>query len=368
MAAPRVTVAIPTYNRAASLREALDSVLQQSLTDIEVVVLDNASTDDTGDVVASLGDLRIRHVRNEINIGSTANLSKAFHMGEAPFVTVLPDDDLMLPGNLARKVSILEEQPDVDVVHSANDFINVGPNQEISTNTYFGGGKTDEVKTGDDVVRSLLTAIPPYWINFPTAVIRRSIIEDDVRLDPDDGRADDLGLALRLVRRANRVAYVAEPLVAIRKHPDAVNVKLGINDYVSGTYKATLRWLEDRNHVKNRFLLQFGDDLAALGGVRAEVRRASRVESVWIARRKIHGARSIADRWRVVREAVGREPSLVPSRELAEILAELLPGPGGRWFRKATQRLTRPIRRRRRYSVAQSASKPIAGPSPTEGE
>jgi glycosyltransferase involved in cell wall biosynthesis len=357
MAEPRVTVCIPTYNRSGLLREALKSVLEQSLADIEVIVLDNASTDDTPDVIASLRDSRLHHVRNETNIGHLANISLGFHVGEAPLVMVLPDDDLMLPGNLERKVAILDEQPNVDVVHSANDFIHIAPNGRTRVEAYYGGGKTDRIEKGEEALRRLLTAIPPYWINFPTAVVRRSIVDDDVRLDPSDGHASDLGLALRLVRRADRVAYIAEPLVSSRVHPEAENVNMGINEFDSGVYKATLKWLEDRNELKRRFLRQFGDGLRDLDDIHAGIHRASRVESVWIARRKVDGAQSIAEKWSVVREAVRREPSLLPSRELTEILSELLPGSSGRKIRKGVQRLTRIVGRRlQRLRKVRSAS------------
>jgi glycosyltransferase involved in cell wall biosynthesis len=346
MADPRVTVGIPTYNRSGSLREALNSVLEQSLKDIEVIVLDNASTDDTSEMIASLQDSRVHYIRQETNVGIQKNISKAFRVGSAPFVTVLPDDDFMQPENLKRKVVMLEGEPDLDVVHSGNDFIHVAPDGRPLVEAYFGGGKADRIETGVEALRRLLTAIPPYWINFPTAMIRRSIIDDDVILDVADGRADDLGFALRLVRRANRVGYIAEPLVSSRVHPDAGNVKIGVNELESGVYKATLRSLEDRNKAKRRFLQQFGDCLPDLEGVHAGIRRASRVESVWIARRKIRGAESVAGKWNVVREAVRTEQSLLPSRELVEIASELLPGSSGRKIRKGIRRLTRMVGRR----------------------
>jgi glycosyltransferase involved in cell wall biosynthesis len=340
MTNPRVTIGIPTHNRSSLLRETLKSVLEQSLPEIEVFVLDNASTDDTPKVVASLRDQRLHYIRHETDIGAAENLSMAFHVGTAPFIMVLPDDDLMRPGNLARKVPILEARPDIDIVHSANEFIHIGPHRESLIETYYGGGRADGIETADAVVRRLLTATPPYWINFPTAVIRRSIVARDARFDPADGRADDLGLALRLIRRANRVAYVADPFVAIRKHPEAVNVKLGITEFDSGTYRATLRWLQDRNDVKRRFLMQHGGTFEDLDDIRAGVRRASRFESVWIVRRKMEAANSAAAKWRVIAEAVRREPSLLPSRELAQILADLMAPSSRRRISKGLRALT----------------------------
>jgi glycosyltransferase involved in cell wall biosynthesis len=97
-------VTIPTYNRAHLLREAIRSVLSQSVTDLEFVVSDNASTDDTAAAVASFDDSRIHYVRNDTNLGHLVNMSRGFQLGTAPFVTILPDDDIMLPESLKRKV------------------------------------------------------------------------------------------------------------------------------------------------------------------------------------------------------------------------------------------------------------------------
>ena len=121
---------------------------------------------------------------------------------------------------------------------------------------------------------------------------------------------------------------------------------MGVNELDSGIYKATLRSLEARNKAKMRFLQEIGNGLPDLDDVHAGVRRASRVESVWIARRNIRGAESVAGKWNVVREAVRTEPSLLPSRQLAEIASDLLPGSSGRKIRKGIQRMTRMIGRR----------------------
>jgi glycosyltransferase involved in cell wall biosynthesis len=111
---PRVTVSIPTYNRSGMLWEALGSVLSQSLGDIEVIVSDNASTDDTRAVVIGFGDPRIRYIRHEEQIARHENFSLCLRVGMAPYVTMLCDmapyvtmlydDDLMLPANLERKI------------------------------------------------------------------------------------------------------------------------------------------------------------------------------------------------------------------------------------------------------------------------
>src|SRR5690242_9782613 len=120
---PRVTVALPTYNRSALLREALDSVLAQTFTDFVVVVSDNASTDETPDVVASYGDPRIVYRRQGRNIGWIANFNSALSGAETDYGIFLSDDDLLRPDLLARAVEVLDAHPGVGIFHSAFDII-----------------------------------------------------------------------------------------------------------------------------------------------------------------------------------------------------------------------------------------------------
>src|SRR5262245_47369265 len=74
----KVTIVIPTFNRSELLRTSLGSVLSQDHSDFRVIVLDNASSDATEAVVQSFASLRVTYIRNERNIGMTANLNRAF--------------------------------------------------------------------------------------------------------------------------------------------------------------------------------------------------------------------------------------------------------------------------------------------------
>jgi glycosyltransferase involved in cell wall biosynthesis len=111
MPTSRVTVAIPTRNRADFLREAIQSVLDQTWQDFEILVSDNASTDDTSEVVAGFKDPRIRYYRHSQNIGMTANFRSAVEMVHTEFVATLPDDDLFLPSHLQNAIEALDAFP-----------------------------------------------------------------------------------------------------------------------------------------------------------------------------------------------------------------------------------------------------------------
>ena len=117
MTAPRVTVAIPTRNRAGFLREAIESALAQSFADIEVLVCDNASADGTGEVVRSFQDPRLRYVRNDQDLGMVGNWNRCIELARGELIANLADDDLMLPDRLARQLAIFDAHPDTAVPH-----------------------------------------------------------------------------------------------------------------------------------------------------------------------------------------------------------------------------------------------------------
>jgi glycosyltransferase involved in cell wall biosynthesis len=101
---PAVTVGIPTYNRAAGLARALESILGQSERDLEVIISDNASTDETPHIVARAAarDERIRYVRHAANQGLTANFNAVLRAARGRYVMVLADDDWIDRNYIAR--------------------------------------------------------------------------------------------------------------------------------------------------------------------------------------------------------------------------------------------------------------------------
>jgi len=117
----RVSVVIPTYNRAHHIDETLESLQKQTFTNFEAIIVDDCSTDETPDIVKNWvnKDARFRYVRLEENSNRPAvprnrGISKA--TGE--YVAFLDDDDLWLPRKLERQVKVLDARPDLAMVHS----------------------------------------------------------------------------------------------------------------------------------------------------------------------------------------------------------------------------------------------------------
>lgn len=108
-----MSVGIPTYNRVAALERAVSSVLAQDYENIDVVISDNASTDTTERFCRELAsrDLRVRYVRNQTNLGPTANFNRARAECNGDYLMWLGDDDHLDPGYLRRCVEALQEDP-----------------------------------------------------------------------------------------------------------------------------------------------------------------------------------------------------------------------------------------------------------------
>jgi glycosyltransferase involved in cell wall biosynthesis len=103
----KVTICIPTRNRSHFVREAIQSALNQTISDFEVLVSDNASTDDTGETIASFRDPRIHYYRHPANIGLAANHQFVTTLAQTEYVAILPDDDLLLPDHLETALKAL---------------------------------------------------------------------------------------------------------------------------------------------------------------------------------------------------------------------------------------------------------------------
>jgi glycosyltransferase involved in cell wall biosynthesis len=198
--APRVSVVIPTYNCAQTLAAAIDSALAQSFNGIEVIVVDDGSTDNTADVLARYVQ-RIRVIR-QANCGLPAARNAGIRVAQAPLIALLDADDLWLPEKLSRQVARFIDL-EVGIVYS--DF---------------------SVRYADGRVQSSYLANRPLAGNgylflnyiqsrflFPsTMVLRRKIMEECGLFDEEMLACEDIELFARMLLRCKAV-LVNEPLM-----------------------------------------------------------------------------------------------------------------------------------------------------------
>lgn len=246
---PTVTVCIPTFNRPDMLRASLQSVLWQSFRDIEVIVSDNASETDTVEVVESFGDPRVRIDRLDHNIGLFGNLSRCLHLGRGKYRIMLPDDDLMLPGNIESKVAVFETHPEVGLVHSGFRYINAD-SLPYGPATSWTGLEKETVQPGRQFIGQ---SIAQGGMTCVSSVMLRSDLVADEVFDADDGPYCDMALWLRVAWRAD-VGFLPAPLSGYRVHTGSASSGFRTHKKFLGRTVATMHHADALRLAHGRFV------------------------------------------------------------------------------------------------------------------
>jgi len=140
--APRVSVLIGCWNNAETLPRAIDSILSQTLERLELIVVDDGSTDSTPELVAGVEDPRLRYLQLE-HRGIAPSLNRGLREARAPVVAIQDADDWSLPRRLERELELLERLPEVAVVGCR--MREVGPSgEELRPRTSFAAGIVNE--------------------------------------------------------------------------------------------------------------------------------------------------------------------------------------------------------------------------------
>jgi GT2 family glycosyltransferase len=201
---PVVSVIIPAYNHGRFIEEALESALTQTYRDLEVIVVDDGSTDDTRERVARFGN-RLGYVY-QANAGSAAARNLGIRRSRGAYVAFLDADDIWLPGKVERCVEALEQDPRAGVAYHWWSFIDEAgrPLPRMFSPAYEG-----------DVLAPLLLG---WFVGPPMAVVRRSCLEQVGLFDESLRQAEDYDLFLRLALAGYRYVSVPEMLVRCRWH------------------------------------------------------------------------------------------------------------------------------------------------------
>ncbi len=314
-----VTVVIPTFNRVELLRRAVASVADQTLTDFECFIADNGSTDGTPEFVAGIDDPRFRSARLEQNIGPSANFTRSLYLGDAPYVTMLQDDDLMLPENLERKVALLDAWPTIAVAHAAFVYVD-GDDRVVKEYATWTHTRADVIEPGDLFIRRCIGA--GARINFSSAVMRRTCILGE-RWDPADGRPSDLGAFMRIARRGD-VGYIDTPLTAVRRHAASDTVQAGAMVLgEQGGYRPDFEVIRAVQAVKRRYLADYAAELDDVPALRRASRRWARRNLADVVRRRAETGPSPSRIGGLMAAAARIEPTVLASRETVRLALDL---------------------------------------------
>lgn len=198
---PCVSVVLPTFNRDALLSRSIASVLAQTFNDFELIVVDDASTDSTEDIVKGFHDARIRYERLPTNVGGAEARNVGIRLARGKYIAFQDSDDEWLCSKLEVSVRKLEESPSVGFLFSA--FLQV----------WSSGCRRMPIWSGLDQVRSIPESL--LWRNVvdtPTLVVKTHFLDKIGGFDSAMPRYQDWDLALRLSSAADCL-YLPDPLV-----------------------------------------------------------------------------------------------------------------------------------------------------------
>src|SRR5690606_27150909 len=186
---PVVSVITPTYNRAAFLPQAIERVLGQTFADLELLIVDDGSTDNTRQLVECYAqDKRVRYFYQE-NQGQSIARNRGLQEARGEFVCFLDSDNAWMLDKLEKSVSVMRVQKDIDVLYG--DFVEIdedGAELGVNTMKRHSGRITQEL-------------LKDNFVSMNTTMTRRACFEDMGGFDANDRFAEDYGLWLRLSTR-----------------------------------------------------------------------------------------------------------------------------------------------------------------------
>ena len=226
-----VNLIIPTYNRASVLDRAIESALDQTYEHIEVIVVDDGSTDDTESVVGAFDDDRLRYVYQE-NAGANAARNRGIRLASGRYVSFLDSDDELHPEHVERVVKTLEAA-DNDVVGAFTNARHLSKGSLVETMNVPGRTVSFEDLRRENVIGG-----------FSATTFERRVFEEIGYLDEELASSQDYDLYLRVTKRY-RLKGIPEPLVDIHLGGDRISDD--IDRKIEG---------------QDRLLEKHGDDLA----------------------------------------------------------------------------------------------------------
>jgi len=221
MQIPTVSFVIPCYKLAHLLPECVNSILVQTYSDFEILIMNDCSPDNTAEVARSFSDPRVRHIRNEPNLGHLRNYNKGIGMSRGKYVWLISADDyLRKPYILERYVSVLESRPEVGYAFCSG--VGVCDGREVGVLEYSVHGQRDWVWEGHRLLKTLAYS---NTVLAASGLVRRECYDKLGAFPLDMPWAGDWYLWCLYALHYD-VAYFAEPMVCYRDHGLSMTNKL----------------------------------------------------------------------------------------------------------------------------------------------
>ncbi len=211
---PMISVIMSTYNRENYLPVAMESILNQTYTDFEFIIIDDASTDNTAKLLQEYQekDSRIVVISNPQNLGYNKNLTTGFKLAKGKYLARIDDDDISLPTRFEKQVDFLEKNPDITVVGTFIEIFGNNPMKSWCTLTDW-----DELAVAMNFYNPIC---------HPSVMIRNSFLkEHHLAYDPEVLYAEEYDLWKNIIFLGGKLANIPEVLLKYRSHLQNVSQK-----------------------------------------------------------------------------------------------------------------------------------------------
>lgn len=218
---PLVTILMPVYNGERFLREAIDSLLSQTYRNIEILIINDGSTDQSGEIIRSYQDKRIRYVVNERNSGLIFTLNRGLELATGEYLARMDSDDVCAIERIGKQASYLEQHPDIAIVATTIEMMDEA-------------GKPLPPWTDDrnnihpEAIRRFL--LKDNCIAHPSIMARTALLQR-YRFQADQKEAEDYDLWLRLCADGHQIAKIDEPLLRYRVVATGLTRKEGLSAF-----------------------------------------------------------------------------------------------------------------------------------------
>ena len=225
----KVSICIPTYNRANILSYAVNSVLNQTYGNFELLICDDASSDNTAEIVEKWDDPRIRYIRHAQNIKRSRNMRSGYEAAKGEYFIKFDDDDALTPTFLEETVGVLDTQPDVDFVCTDHWVINArSERDEEATAANSAKWGKDRLKRGT-ITDLLSETFVHQSLQVGSTLFRKRALDDvDFMRFEADG-CEDFDLLVRCALAAHTGYFIPKKLMEYRFHGGQTSLKQDIH-------------------------------------------------------------------------------------------------------------------------------------------
>jgi len=210
---PKVSVVMPSFNHERFVRTAIESVLTSTFADLEVLVTDDGSSDDSAKIIRSIEDPRLRFEAFEVNRGACLAMNSAIRRARGKYIAVLNSDDVSLPHRILRQVEFLDEHPDVGAVFGQPLFIDAEGRPLVEDDTFYGSRFIVPNRTRGEWIRHFF--LEGNCLCHPSVMIRRHCYEVAGLYNPAFAQLPDFDMWIRVVQHFS-IHILDEPLVQFR--------------------------------------------------------------------------------------------------------------------------------------------------------